>query len=91
MGPERSGHSGQLESIYLLDGKSLDLTGEQVCISVPEYDWEKIGYLVNEGAAVLKRNGRIFMTYSASATDHNYAMGLLTADEDSDLLDPTPG
>lgn len=64
------------------------LTGEQVCISVPEYDWEKIGYLVNEGAAVLKRNGRIFMTYSASATDHNYAMGLLTADEDSDLLDP---
>lgn len=64
------------------------LTGEQVCISIPEYEWEKIGYLVNEGAAVLKRNGRIYMTYSASATDHNYAMGLLTADEDSDLLNP---
>ncbi len=28
------------------------------------------------------------MTYSASATDANYCMGLLTADADADLLDP---
>lgn len=64
------------------------LSSEQVCISIPEYEWEKIGFLVNEGAAVLKRNGKIFMTYSASATDHHYCMGLLWADEDSNLLDP---
>ncbi|MDO7907679.1 family 43 glycosylhydrolase [Paenibacillus sp. JX-17] len=64
------------------------LRGKQVCISTPEYDWEKIGFLVNEGAAILKRNGRIFLSYSASATDFNYCMGLLTAGEDSDLLDP---
>jgi len=44
---------------------------------------------VNEGAAVLKRNGKIFMTYSASATDHNYCMGLLHADESANLLDPS--
>jgi len=65
------------------------LTGEQVMISTPEFDWEKIGFYVNEGAAVLKRNGNIFMTYSASATDHNYCMGLLYADESADLLNPT--
>lgn len=64
------------------------LKGEQECITTPEYEWEKIGFLVNEGAAVLKRNGRIFITYSASATDHNYCMGLLTADENSNLMDP---
>lgn len=64
------------------------LTGEQSMISTPEYDWEKIGFLVNEGAAVLRRNGRIFIAYSASATDYNYCMGLLSADEDADLLDP---
>lgn len=29
------------------------------------------------------------MTYSASGTDHNYAVGLLTADEEADLLDPS--
>jgi GH43 family beta-xylosidase len=64
------------------------LTGPQVMITTPEYEWEKIGFLVNEGAAVLKRNGKIFISYSASATDYNYCMGLLTADEDSDLLNP---
>jgi len=58
----------------------------QVMITKPEYDWEKIGFMVNEGAAILKRNGKIFLTYSASATDANYCMGLLTADESSDLL-----
>lgn len=64
------------------------LQGKQVMISTPEYPWEVTGFKVNEGAAVLKRNGRIFISYSASATDHNYCMGLLYADESADLLDP---
>ncbi|OLS38403.1 family 43 glycosylhydrolase [Bacillus sp. MRMR6] len=64
------------------------LAGPQVMITKPEFDWETIGFLVNEGAAVLKRNGKIFISYSASATDYNYCMGLLAADENSDLLDP---
>lgn len=64
-----------------------EIEGPQVMITQPEYDWETIGFLVNEGAAVLKRNGKIFISYSASKTDFNYCMGLLTADEDSDLLD----
>ncbi|MFI6373682.1 family 43 glycosylhydrolase [Streptomyces sp. NPDC050546] len=64
------------------------LKGPQVRLSTPEYDWERIGFKVNEGPYVLKRNGRLFMTYSASATDFNYCMGLLTADADSHLLDP---
>ena len=46
----------------------------------------KIGFLVNEGPAVLNRNGKIFISYSASATDYNYCMGVLIADENSDLL-----
>ncbi|MBT2287386.1 family 43 glycosylhydrolase [Paenibacillus polymyxa] len=64
------------------------LRGEQVMISTPEYDWEIIGFKVNEGPAVMHRNGRLFIGYSASATDYNYCMGLLTADEDDNLLDP---
>jgi GH43 family beta-xylosidase len=59
-----------------------------VLLSEPTLDWETQGYKVNEGAAVIVRNGRVFMTYSASATDHRYAMGLLWADEDADLMDP---
>lgn len=57
-------------------------------ISEPLLEWERLGYKVNEGAAVIIRNGKVFMTYSASATDHRYAMGLLWADENADLMDP---
>lgn len=64
------------------------LGAKQVMITTPEYDWEKIGFLVNEGAAVLKRNGKIFISFSGSATDYNYCMGLLWADENADLMDP---
>jgi GH43 family beta-xylosidase len=60
----------------------------QVMIAKPEFDWETIGFWVNEGPAVLKRNGKIFISFSGSATDENYAMGLLAADENSDVMDP---
>ena len=59
-----------------------------VCIARPELAWERIGFHVNEGPALLKRNGRIFIAYSAAATDANYCMGLLWAGEGADLLDP---
>lgn len=42
---------------------------------------------VNEGPAILMRNGKIFLVYSASACDATYCLGMLTADIDSDLLD----
>lgn len=62
------------------------LSGTPTLLSVPEYPWEKIGFAVNEGPAVLTHNHKIFITYSASATDEHYAMGLLWADENADLL-----
>jgi len=61
---------------------------EPVKLSKPEYDWEIQLHRVNEGPAVLIRNGRVFMAYSASGTDDRYCMGVLTAEETSDLLDP---
>ncbi len=57
-------------------------------ITMPTLDWEIQGFKVNEGPAVIVRNGKVFVSYSASATDHRYAMGLLWADENADLLDP---
>jgi len=64
------------------------LSGQPVRLSKPEFDWEIRGFWVNEGPAVVKHGSRVFITYSASATDENYAMGLLWADADADLLDP---
>ena len=60
----------------------------QVLLSTPSYDWERVGFWVNEGPSVIKRNGRIFLTFSASETGVDYCVGLLEAPDDADLLDP---
>lgn len=65
------------------------LTGPEIIITEPEFNWERVKYNVNEGPAVIKRNGKIFVTYSASATNENYCVGLLWIDENTDLLDKT--
>ncbi|MDR7304135.1 family 43 glycosylhydrolase [Haloactinomyces albus] len=76
-------------NLYIAEMSSpLAIKGDPVRIAVPTRDWETRGFAVNEGAAVLVRNGKVFMTFSASATDANYCMGLLTADARANLLDP---
>ena len=57
-----------------------------VRLTVPTLDWETRGYKVAEAPAALIRNGRVFIAYSASATDDRYCLGLLTADADADLM-----
>lgn len=57
-------------------------------LAVPTLDWEIRGFKVNEGPAPLIRNGKVFISYSASATDDRYCLGLLTADADADLMSP---
>lgn len=64
------------------------LAGPAVMISRPDLPWEQVRYWVNEGPAALLRNGRVFLTYSASGTGAEYCVGLLTASADADLLDP---
>ncbi|MGW4116206.1 family 43 glycosylhydrolase [Actinosynnema sp. NPDC004786] len=85
-------------NLYIAEMASpLALKTAPVRIATPTLDWEVQGFRVNEGPAVLIRNGRVFVTFSASATDARYCMGLLTADENANLLDarswtktPTP-
>lgn len=62
------------------------ITGPVTRLTVPTLSWETRGYKVAEGPAVLQRNGRLFLTYSASATDANYCVGLLTASAWADPL-----
>ena len=65
----------------------VSITGTPVMLTTPEYDWEKVKFLVNEAPAVLVKNGKVFLTYSASATDASYSLGMLTASADANLLD----
>jgi GH43 family beta-xylosidase len=64
------------------------ITGAQVMLSQPDLPWEQVRYWVNEGPAVIARHGRVFISYSAAGTGAEYCLGLLTADENADLLDP---
>jgi GH43 family beta-xylosidase len=76
-------------NLYIAEMKNaLELKLPAVRLSVPEYDWECQGFLVNEGPGCLQHNGNLYVTYSGSATDERYAMGLLTLKAGSDPLNP---
>lgn len=76
-------------NLYIAEMSSpTELSTEPVLLSRPEFDWECQGFLVNEGPAVLEHDNKLFLTYSGSATDERYAVGMLTADIDSDILNP---
>ena len=62
---------------------------ESAVITVPEYSWERINENVNEGPSIIKNDGKIYMAFSASATGPEYCIGLLSIDEDEDMLDAT--
>ena len=66
----------------------LTLAAKPARLTVPTLPWEIRGYKVAEAPALLARNGRLFMTYSASATDARYCLGMLTARDDADIMDP---
>lgn len=62
------------------------LSGERVCLSKPEYDWEKRGAtgepespFINEGPFAFTENGRTYLLYSASGSwCEDYCIGLMT-------------
>lgn len=79
----------QISNLYIAEMKSpTELATRQVLLCSPDYDWERVGFWVCEGPGVVKHNGKLFLTYSGSETGVCYCMGMLSADEDDDLLDP---
>jgi len=64
------------------------LTSEPSRILSPELAWERVGSPVLEGPAVLHRDGRVELFYSAAAVGPDYAVGVAVAASGADLLDP---
>ncbi len=63
------------------------LTSKPIMLTKPEYNWEKVNNRVNEGAAVLKTDKKVYVFFSASGTGSEYCVGRLEADINSDLMD----
>ena len=86
---EKVGVGKQISNLYIAKMESATkLSTVQVLLTTPDYDWERVGFWVNEGPAFIKNEGKIYMTYSASETGVAYCIGMLSADENDDLLDP---
>ncbi len=65
------------------------LEGEECTLARPQFDWEKKNDNINEGCAVVERNGKIYFAYSASSfMNDNYCVGVSVADATSDVMDP---
>ncbi len=78
---QKSPHIEGNSNLYLAEmANPWTLKGEPVMLSKPEFEWECRGFKVNEGPAVLMHGDKLFISYSASATDENYCMGLLWID-----------
>ncbi|HTL73047.1 MAG TPA: glycoside hydrolase family 43 protein [bacterium] len=77
-----AGSSNVDQRIYLAElSDPLTVKGGRVCISVPQYDWEKRDGppAVNEGPEALEHDGHLFIIYSAAASwADNYCLGQLT-------------
>lgn len=85
---EKTGGQFAASNLYLAEMESpIKLKTPQFMLTTPDYDWERIDFWVNEGPAVIKNKGKIFITFSASATGACYCMGIMEANEESDLLD----
>lgn len=71
------------------DGKPWQLTSDPVLLTRPLYGWENVsGTINNEGPCSFQRDGTVYLTYSGgSANRYTYALGLLTADSRSNLLE----
>jgi len=79
----------KISNLYIAEMKSpTELATAQVLLSSPDYEWERVGFWVNEGPAVIKHNGKIFLTYSASETGECYCMGMLSIGENEEILNP---
>lgn len=62
------------------------LTTDPVLLSMPEFGWANNHTFVDEGPFALKKDGKIYLTFSSAAVDSTYVVGMLTADENADLL-----
>ncbi len=72
------------QNLYIARMKSpTELDGGRVCLSTPEFEWEQRGSgnglpTINEGPAILQRDGATYLVYSASGSwCDDYCLGML--------------
>ena len=77
------------QNLYIAPMKDpATISGGRVLLAMPDQCWERVAMPICEGPQVLKRNGEIFVVYSASGSwTPDYCLGLLH-NRTKDLLNP---
>ncbi len=65
------------------------LLSEPVVLSRPDYGWANNHTFVDEGPYALITDDMIYLTFSSSAVDSTYVIGMLSAPHGADMLDPS--
>ena len=78
------------QNLYIAPMKNpATISGPRVLIASPDQAWERVAMPICEGPQVLKRNGDVFIVYSASGSwTPDYCLGLLHNRTD-DVLNPS--
>ncbi|SPE54818.1 Alpha-N-arabinofuranosidase [Verrucomicrobia bacterium] len=84
------GRTNGQQNIYIAPMKDpLTLGGDRLLIASPDQPWERAAMPICEGPQVLRRNGDIFIVYSASGSwTPDYCLGLLH-NKTGDVLNPS--
>ncbi len=81
-----------ISKIYMAEidpSEPWQLISNTMLVSTPDFAWEwDGGTIINEGPAVLKHDGKIHLCFSAAAVNYTYCVGMVTAEEGADLLNP---
>ena len=77
------------QNIYIAPmADPVNISGTRTLIAMPDQPWERVAMPICEGPQVLKRNGDIFIVYSASGSwTPDYCLGLLH-NRTNDVLNP---
>lgn len=64
------------------------LTSKSMLLNKPQMAWEWDKDRVNEGPAVIKNDGKIYLAFSSSSVNDTYCVSYMIAHEGADLLRP---
>lgn len=85
-----AGPNDSNQSMYIATmSNPYTISCSRVRLSSAEQPWERQSSQIQEGPAILKRNGKIFIVYSCNGSwTKYYRLGYLVMDESKDPLDP---
>ena len=63
------------------------LTSDRVAICKPDYGWDNNSTFVVEGPYLIQTDDNLYLTFSGAGVNPTYAVGIMTAERGSDLLD----